>query len=285
LNAGSNASSGRPNPTRYISAGQGFFVDGAANGTVTFNNSQRVGGNNSAFLRSAAAVADATNVPKLWLNLTHLTLRSQQLIGYLQGASNEYDFDIDIDSPLSGNIHFYGVLANNIVVLQARAAAFNDSDIVPLGYKGTNAGVYKIAIDRDYDHDSSWDQSQHVYLQDNTLGIVHDLSNGDYTFTTAAGTFDSRFVLKYTNALGTNDNDILDNTVIVAKDKNVLKVRSSIEEIKSITIFDILGRKVYAKDALNNKDFSEVDVVKNDQTLIVKITLTNGAVVTKKIIY
>ncbi len=40
---------------------------------------------------------------------------------------------------------------------------------------------------------------QPVYLQDNVLGITHDLSLGAYTFTTEAGTFENRFVLRLNN--------------------------------------------------------------------------------------
>ena len=40
---------------------------------------------------------------------------------------------------------------------------------------------------------------QPVYLQDNVLGITHDLSLGAYIFTTEAGTFEDRFVLCLNN--------------------------------------------------------------------------------------
>jgi Ig-like domain CHU_C associated len=270
-------------PNQYIGSGQGFFVDGTANGAITFKNSQRVASNNTRFYRSASTSSIA--IPKLWLNLKHATLTAQQLIGYVAGATNGYDSDIDIDSPLSGNIHFYGVLPNNIVVLQGRAIAFTDADIIPLGYKGTNAGTYTISIDHSGNNDTFWDQSQHVYLQDNDLGVDFDLSTGDYVFTTAAGMFNNRFVLKFTSALSTDDNEIFDSSVIVAKDKNLLKVKSSIEDIKSIVVYDLLGRKVYSKDAINNKDFSDVNIVRASQTLIVKITLANGVIVSKKIVY
>ena len=47
---------------------------------------------------------------------------------------------------------------------------------------------------------------QPVYLQDNVLGITHDLSLGAYTFTTEAGTFEDRFTLMlYNPATGIDD--------------------------------------------------------------------------------
>lgn len=57
---------------------------------------------------------------------------------------------------------------------------------VGLGYAATRKGELTISAVR---------MDQPVLLRDRELQITHDLTMGDYTFTTEAGTFDSRFVL------------------------------------------------------------------------------------------
>lgn len=62
---------------------------------------------------------------------------------------------------------------------------------VRLGYKAINKGELTIKAMR---------MDQPVMLRDNLLQITHDLSIGDYTFTTEAGTNESRFMLVVDNS-------------------------------------------------------------------------------------
>ena len=57
---------------------------------------------------------------------------------------------------------------------------------VRLGYQAVKGGELTIGAVR---------MDQPVMLRDTKLQITHDLTTGDYTFTTAAGTFDDRFML------------------------------------------------------------------------------------------
>jgi len=292
---GTAAGSGGTAPDQYVDAAQGFFADAATTGTVTFKNTQRVAGNNNAFYRVAPSTAVATPTSyALWLNLTGIAGTStagafkQQFVGYVVNTTNNFDAGYDVNV-YGGNptIDFYSTIPSHKLAMQCRdfAFAFTDADVVPLGFQSIAGGTFKISIDHSGTHDASWYSGQRVYLQDNLLGIDFDLTNADYSFTTAAGTFDNRFVLKYTSTLGTNSEDYLNNSVIVAKDKNVLRIKSSIEEINKVTIFDMLGREVYKKDTINSKEFSDINIIRNQQTLIVKVTLANGVIVSKKIVY
>ncbi|MGK4566782.1 T9SS sorting signal type C domain-containing protein [Flavobacterium sp. 3HN19-14] len=126
---------------------------------------------------------------------------------------------------------------------------------------------------------------QDIYLQDNVLNVIHDLKASAYTFESAPGTYNDRFVLRYTNGnLGTGEVDYA-NSVIIAKDKNQLKIKSQTEAIDKIVVFDLLGRKVFEKNQINNNTYFASDIVLNQQTLIVKVTLANGVVVTRKLIF
>ena len=129
-------------------------------------------------------------------------------------------------------------------------------------------------------------QSQSVFLEDRVLNVVQDLKVSPYTFNTAAGTFHDRFVLRYTDrTLGNVDFDKTNNQVSISKDKNDLKVKSEIETIKQITVFDLLGKKVFEKEAVNSYEFSSSAFGLSKQVGIVKVTLANGQVISKKVVF
>lgn len=93
--------------------------------------------------------------------------------------------------------HYYYKL-----IIQGRALPFTVSDLIPLGYRTTIEGNFTISIDH-ADGDLS---NKDIYLEDKVTGIVHDLTKSNYTFTTSAGTFTDRFILRYTNnTLGSED--------------------------------------------------------------------------------
>jgi len=51
-----------------------------------------------------------------------------------------------------------------------------------------------------------------------------------------------------------------------------------------VTIYDVLGRQLYYSKDIQNKDLIITNISSSNQSLIVKIKLQNGQVVTKKIV-
>jgi hypothetical protein len=270
-------------PDRYVPAGQAFFVEATGNLNVSFKNAHRVSSNNTDFYRTAqkttASTSDFVRSDKLWLNLSNQQgIFKQFLIAYADGATNEYDLFYEAKSQ-DGNsfADFYTTIPNNKFVIQSRAP-FVANDLVAIGYKTMVAGNYWINIDH---ADALFANNQKVYLQDNLLQIDHDLSASPYKFSTETGEFNERFVLKYKSYLPT----LPANGVIVANTKQSLNIRSLLQNIEKITVYDLLGRMVYEKEGIHSKNFADNKVVLNTQTLIVKITLDNDEVVTHKILF
>lgn len=77
------------------------------------------------------------------------------------------------------------------LAIQGRALPFASSDIVDLGYKNNVAGTLRISLN---DFDGTF-ATQNIYLEDKALNIIHNLKEGDYSFASAAGTFDTRFCI------------------------------------------------------------------------------------------
>ncbi|MCL6460965.1 MAG: LamG domain-containing protein [Flavobacterium micromati] len=282
-------------PNGKIAAGQGFFASSRAvpsASKIIFNNTMRVGvggitGTNSQFFRTSKTNSKTTTgieKNRIWLNLTNSGGAFKQLlVGYITGATNEYDSSFD-GTTYNGNayIDFYSLAADKNLTIQGRALPFSDSDLVPLGYVSKLAGEFSIAID---EVDGVL-KSQDVFIEDKMLATVHDLKVAPYKFNTAIGTFSDRFVLRYTNrTLSTENFDIADSSIIVSKDRNELKVKSQIETIQRITIFNLLGKKVLDQNGINSTEFRSSNSNLTNQTAIVKITLTTGIVITKKVAF
>jgi hypothetical protein len=63
-------------------------------------------------------------------------------------------------------------------------------------------------------------------------------------------------VLRYTSGtLGASDFERTGNGVLIFKEKKELKIKSGLENIKQVVVFDMLGRKVFEKEAINHTVF------------------------------
>jgi hypothetical protein len=160
---------------------------------------------------------------------------------------------------------------------------FTDTDSVTLGIKIAAAGNYKIAISA---VDGLFEQGQPIFLEDNLLNIIHDLRLAPYNFSADAGRSDDRFVLRYTDgsALDNPDFETFNNSVVLVTNRGELTIKSSIENIEGVMVYDILGRQLFVAKGVNNNEFVASNISMSQQTLIVKIRLENGVVVTRKIV-
>jgi hypothetical protein len=181
-----------------------------------------------------------------------------------------------------GNVvTLYTLVDDTKLTIQGRPT-FAVTDTVPLGYKSTIVGSYTI-------HLSMFDglfETQNVYLEDTLLGVIHDLRQSDYTFTTEIGSFDTRFVLRYTTeSLGTDNPIFNENTVVVYKNQQGLHVSSGNVMMENVTIFDIRGRQIAVQKHVGDTETVFTTLPNTQQVLLVKITSVDGVVVTKKVVY
>lgn len=273
-------------PDRYVDAGQGFFAEGNnSGGTVNFKNTQRVASSNSGFykIKPKNSFSSTLESHKLWLNVSNSDgLFKQQLLTYTQGATNEFDTNLDAGT-FDGNdyIDFYSIIADNHLVIQSRALPFSNQDIVPLGFKTAVAGSYEISID----HFDGLFQNQVVYLRDNLLNTIHDLTQNSYSFTTDLGIFNDRFELIYSNISLSNSSLNFNNDIILFNKNQMLHILSSLETIHSVQLFDIRGRKLYEIVKTASKHIEIKELKPSQQVLLVYITDEKNRLIVKKIIF
>ena len=282
---GGVATSGGAVPSGYIAAGQSFFASAKANGNAAFDNSMRPTGNNTQFFKPGKT-AKTTGIEKhrLWLNMTNTGgAFKQTLIGYAEGATNTYDDDFD-GLTFDGNsyLDLYSINGTDNLTIQGRALPFMDTDVVPLGYRSTVAGSFTIGINQA----DGVLANQRIYLEDKQTGTINELTAQNYTFNTTAGTFNNRFVLRYTNkTLGTGDFETVENSITVVSQDKTIMISSPAENIDKVFIYDVSGKLLYEKQNIGNVELSIQHLAFAQQVLLVKVVLENGYTTTKKLIF
>lgn len=291
---GQYTNNGEPNttadPAGIIRTGQGFIVqmvEEPASNQVMFNNTMRSDDTSNQFFRNASPSSQAPESHGVYLNLTNTTgttgIYSQMYTGYIEGATEGRDNGIDSEYINDKATVLSTVMAGKEFIIHGRALPFNSQNTEPLQLRVATEGQYKIAIDRT---EGSF-TTQDIYLQDNMLNITHNIKAGPYTFTTDAGTFANRFEIVYSpeGTLGTDKPVIDEGSVVIYKQDNVLKINSVKEEISSVTVYDIRGRKLYEATDVNSTSAQTNGLQSEQQVLIVKVKTANGAVVSKKVIF
>lgn len=279
-------------PTGKIAAGQAFFATSTASGNVEFNNSMRLDNSNnvmdnSQFFKTRNPDKKTTQTiekHRIWLNLTNNQgVFKQTLIGYLTDATNQYDKHFDgMSFDANEYADFYSLNQDKNLVIQGRALPFDENDEVPLGFRTAIEGTLTINIDQT----DGLLTNQAVFIEDKLTNTVIDLKKGAYTFTTKSGTFNDRFVLKYTDkTLNTTNFKSSENQVLISNKNKQLKINSTIETIDKVTIYDLLGRQLFKKEQVNSNELSVSNLTSCQQTLLVKVSLQNGKEVTRKVIF
>lgn len=262
-------------PDGVINTGQGFIVKAKAAGHVVFNNSMRGGNSGDQFFRNA------NQTSRIWLNVTKPGAFSQTMFGYTNGVTTGYDNGYDGLALIDGNLNVYTIAGGTNLAIQARPG-FTTADIVALGFKTAAAGTFSFAID--HVDGLFTGNAQAVYIKDNQLNLTHNLKDSSYTFTSDAGMFESRFEVVYMpmETMGTDSPDAAARNVVVYASRNQVNIIAS-DEIKSVEVYDLLGREVFAEAAIKKENYSTPALQVAQQILAIKITMADGSIATKKI--
>jgi len=267
-----------------INPGQGFHIKAAPMASqILFKNSMRRGENNGQFFRNGMSAQDTPSSSKMWLNITGSAGEfGQAALVYSGVTTNGLDYGYDGRLFNDGVIAVYTLAEDTRLAIQARAA-FDVADEVPLGYKATTAGPYSITLDH---VTGVFSNGQHIYLRDDMLGITHNLTTGGtYNFTTEAGTVNDRFHVVYADALGTDGPKEDISQVIVWKNNGAISVNSGNLSMSRVKVTDIRGRLLY-DSAIPDVSAFTIDTLQSEQQmLIVQVTTTGGATISKKMIY
>jgi len=280
-------------PTGYIASAQGFFIPALTSGTATFTNAMRMadGASNNQFFKGSKSKKStrSSNVEnKLWVNLTSGNgVFNQILVGYVDGATNNND-GVYYDAPklLAQDYAaaLYSLMETDLAkyVIQGKNInSIDENEIIKLGFS-TNvevATIYKLSVAQ---IEGDFLTSNTIYLKDNLLKTLHNLSASDYTFTSEVGEFNERFEIVFSaNALSIEDISTNANTLKIVELEDDRVQFTTSKTIKTVSIYDLLGRQLYAFKGQKN---SETYTLSNlsSTIYIAKVELSNGATITKK---
>lgn len=188
---GSGYEAVRPGDDDYIfHPYEAFFVQRpTGSSSIEFDPEHRmtqIGSNNRKTENAKKAMKRQLNPERLLVNLAISDGKNadKTRVVFNQTKSNKYEMDCDaakFESSASA-VQLYSIEA------QGGKMAINErpQGSVQLGFTAKAAGDYTISAER---------MDQPVLLKDNLMNITYDLSNGDYSFSSEAGTFDNRFML------------------------------------------------------------------------------------------
>lgn len=256
-------------PSQFIPVSQGFFVYGAADGNIIFENDQRIfvkeNGTPSTFFRSSVANNQTTNYyedtrMKIRLGFNSINQIHRQLLltvddnatvgvdwGY-DGALNEEQMD-----------DMYWIINNNKYAIQGTNTVSTQT-VLPLGVKVQDNGLTHFTID----HLENVPDDMNIYLHDNHLNSYHDLRVSDYNVYLASGEYQDRFSVVFTipDTLSVDD-EVLFNAFEVYF--NNLSETISIQNINLINIYNlelynILGQSLIIVNELDKQKHLELKV-------------------------
>jgi len=240
LSGGVASANGGTIPTGNIASCQGFMasVKEGVTGNIVFNNLMRLAENNNNFYRQAAA----DEKDRLWLKMTgNDDLYRQILIAFLPeatvGVDTHYDGLRMYDETTED---FYSVLNHQKYAIQAYPA-FDVNYEIPLGIQIKQAGTYSI----DLDGMEGILEGKDVYLEDTENEVIHNLKSSAYSFTSTAGNFDERFILRFTDSALSNEDTSLSQVKIYPNPSTgVFYINYAGSEKLTYTVYDLTGKKV-----------------------------------------
>ena len=287
-----NASGSSSGPATFngdIAAGQGFFVsmvDGPADTTqsVTFTNTMRnKGHDNSQFFKTGQISSTSENDKhSIWIDLLDGTNNiSRSLVAYCEGATHQKDRMFDAYTRVADATILYSLIGSESQIIQGRGLPFDENDQVPLGFHAPTAGAFTIAIAA---VDGLFAQGQSIYLEDKLLHIIFNLRQAPYVFSTEQGTFNDRFVLRYTDtSLSNSDFSALSSSFVVFKSHDVITIQSDATQIGEVVVYDIQGRIINDFKNLATSEF-QFSAPSAQQVLVLKIITKDNLSFYRKIL-
>lgn len=201
-------------PSRYLPVGQGFLTEIIADGTVEFNNTQRIFikeadadgtyNNGSVFAKSgnnkssknSSNEKDSDVMKKFRLELNSVSgpkTRRDLLLGFSSTTSDAYDYGYDSENVDINNNDLHLSLDGKDMNIKAYADITADK-VVPLNFKSSGNNTFEIKISEM----ENIDETQAIYLKDNFTDTYFDLTEKTaYQFTSDQGKFNQRFEIVF----------------------------------------------------------------------------------------
>lgn len=269
-------------PNGIIKVGQGVIIQKQSVGgpqPLLFKNSYGPGQDLRVTTAGTFYQKGDTAVNRFWIKLLSPTdLSNTQLIAYIPEASNGYDPNYDAEILGMSSDVFYSKVDDKNVLIQGKSE-FVLTDRVGLGANFFKNAAYTIALDH---AEGIFAAGQNIYLKDIQTGIVTNLSEGSYTFTTEAGLNEGRFEIIYKPEIVLATEGASPEDLIVYRDGGNFVAKAKNSKITKIEVYDTGGRLIYSQQTGDTKVVVPAEELPNS-VYILKIT-QNERVTSRKIL-
>lgn len=293
VNPGPVTGTGAVLQRRYSAIGQGFLLNGTANGTVTFKNSHRVffreGVGVSQFEKKARQLqleeqTDEEPLSYFRLNTVINNQFTRQLaLVFLADATEGPDLGIDalnMTTDLPEDVNFRIENASYLI----QGIPFDVSKKIPLAVKASKQTSFQFHITET----ANFDSAQPVFLYDSSDGSYHNIKTSSHTVTVLPGNYLDRFFITFNDqSLGLEENLDVEHFVVF-QDKSRRIIQASNPQhlaIRSLALYDMTGKKVMAvKDLVTEPTYSFSAAGLPAGVYIAEFLLEGNHKITKKII-
>jgi hypothetical protein len=274
--------------TQFIPPMQAIWVhvtDGQPTGTLAITNNMRSHQNQSLaqnLLKSRAIINTTQQV--LRLLVSNAVNSDEAIVLFNPSASNGYDA---YDSPKMSNNNaaipeIYTTAGTEKLVINGMNSITPDTEI-PLGFKTGQSNAFSIKATEF----SNFDSDTKVYLKDNLLNTVQDLTDGTaYTFASDVASTTSRFSVVFKSVGMTTGVQAAANdpSVLIYKNANnqiAVNCTGSISDNAFVSVYNALGQKLESKQMTS----STTVINKSFTSGVYVVTVNNGGKsTTKKVI-
>jgi hypothetical protein len=296
---------------RFSPVGQGFMIEGTANGTVEMKNSYRVfvkegaeiqtqfsknansskTANKSGYMNAIAAVSgfDYTKVstaptPQIRFNtLLNDNGVRQMVLAFVPEATDGIDRAMDAASTSDdAPADVYFVIDDSEFVINA--LKFDVNKKIAIGFKNTNQASFKITV-KDIENFS---EAENVFLHDKKLDVYFDIKNSFHELILEPGVNNTQFEITFKNNTSLGLDDVVNKEFMVLQNNSTknLTINNPLQkDLESCSLYDVAGKMVFAKKNLGsdvNYSFSTSNL--SDGIYIVKLITNENIEMGQKII-
>ena len=268
-----SSGSNPPGSAFYVPVGQGFFIDRGTNTSITnynnfvFNDAMRSTTETGTFAKSAV-------VDRFWLKMASSSGSPYFLFAFTADATTGLDHGYDGKMIENNPDTFYTKINGEKMAIDTHGS-FQTDDSFDVYINSTAVKNYTISIAQ---KDGLFNNGQSIYLRDKTNGTITDLTNGNYTFTSAGTGEDNRFEVFFINSVLATSNGVKEELSIYGNE-GILYVESP-SEIANVKVYDLSGRLILNKKGQGKTMQNAVNDVK---FVLVSVQLKDGSTVSKKV--
>lgn len=262
-------------PTRVVKVGQAFMVRALKSGAeMKFTNDMRRISNDSTVFYGKESAHNRYRVEYI----TPESLLIQNAISYFAGGNGGFGNEDSVIPNTAASDAIFSIVENEKLIINGNAL-FNKDNVIRIGTSSSKFGIHQI---RAVDREGVFAAGQNIYLKDKQTGILANLTEGAYSFTSEAGVFTNRFEIIYEpeSVLGTSGNTKAN--IQLYRDQLDFVVQSAVKRIQNIELYDMSGRLIFTQKGSSKEIRFNAEQLVNGN-YILKAQLENGEIFTKKL--